>query len=133
MPEDRAASFLQMIRRSQRGRLKLYLGFAPGVGKTFQMLSEGQRLKRDGIDVVIGLVETHGRAETARLIEGLEVILRRRIEYRCITVEEMDVDAIITRRPHVAPTSVVDPDLDRDRIRPRVRLARRDGARRRLP
>ena len=67
MAEDRAQAFLQMIRRSERGRLKVYLGYGPGVGKTFQMLSEAQRLKKEGIDVVVGLVETHNRAETAAL------------------------------------------------------------------
>jgi two-component system sensor histidine kinase KdpD len=101
MPEDRAASFLQMIRRSQRGRLKIYLGYGPGVGKTFQMLSEGHRLKADGIDVVVGLVETHGRADTAKLVEGLELVPRRAVEYRGIKIEEMDVDAIVARRPQV--------------------------------
>jgi two-component system sensor histidine kinase KdpD len=102
MAEDRAQAFLQMIRRSQRGRLKLYLGYGPGVGKTFQMLSEGQRLRHEGIDIVVGLVETHGRAETQKLVDGLELVPRRKIEYRGITVEEMDVDAVINRRPQVA-------------------------------
>ena len=102
MLEDRSGSFLRIIRRAQRGRLKVYLGYCAGVGKTFQMLQEGHRLKAEGIDVVIGLVETHGRAETARLIDGLEVIPRLRQEYRGITVEEMDVDAIIARKPQVA-------------------------------
>src|SRR5579862_5277054 len=102
MPEDRAQAFLQMIRRSQRGRLKIYLGYGPGVGKTYQMLSEGQRLKKDGIEVVLGLVETHGRVETAKLVEGLDIIPRRKTEYRGIVVEEMDADAIINRRPQVA-------------------------------
>src|ERR1700722_18249942 len=102
MPEDRAATFLQMIRRSERGRLKVYLGYGPGVGKTYQMLTEAHRLKKEGIDVVVGLVETHGRAETAKLLEGLEVIPRRKSEYRGIVVEEMDVDAIIARHPQVA-------------------------------
>ncbi len=99
MPEDRAASFLQLIRRSSRGRLKIYLGYGPGVGKTYQMLTEAHRLKTDGIDVVIGLVETHGRAETAALVDGLETIPRRKVEYRGITIEEMDVDAILARKP----------------------------------
>ena len=76
MAYDRADAFLRMIRQSQRGRLKVYLGYAAGVGKTYQMLQEGHRLKQDGIDVVVGLVETHGRMETAKLIEGLEVIPR---------------------------------------------------------
>jgi two-component system sensor histidine kinase KdpD len=102
MAEDRAASFLQLIRRSQRGRLKVYLGYGPGVGKTYQMLSEGHRLKADGIDVVVGLVETHGRPDTAKLIEGLDVMPRRKMEYRGITIEEMDVDAILARKPQVA-------------------------------
>jgi two-component system sensor histidine kinase KdpD len=102
MSTDRAMSFLQMIRRSQRGRLKVYLGYGPGVGKTYQMLLEGHRLKQEGIDVVVGLVETHGRAETARLVEGLEMVPRRRVEYHGITVEEMDVDAVLARKPQVA-------------------------------
>src|SRR3989442_11154787 len=98
MPEDRASSFLQMIRRAERGRLKVYLGYGPGVGKTYRMLQEAHRLKKEGIDVVVGLVETHGRAETQALIDGLEVVPRRKVEYRGITVEEMDVDAILARR-----------------------------------
>ena len=102
MPEDRAANFLQMIRRSQRGRLKIYLGYGPGVGKTYLMLQEGHRLNADGIDVVVGLVETHGRAETVKLVEGLELIPRRKVDYRGITIEEMDVDAILARKPQVA-------------------------------
>lgn len=102
MPDDRAQTFLQMIRRSQRGRLKVYLGYGPGVGKTYRMLQEAQRLKGEGIDVVVGLVETHGRAETAKLIEGLEVVPRRKVEYHQIIVEEMDVDAVIARHPQVA-------------------------------
>jgi two-component system sensor histidine kinase KdpD len=102
MAEDRAQSFLQMIRRSQRGRLKVYLGYGPGVGKTYQMLMEAHRLKKEGIDVVVGLVETHGRAETAKLLEGLEVIPRLKMEYHGIVVEEMDSNAIINRRPQVA-------------------------------
>lgn len=101
MPEDRAATFLQMIRKSQRGRLKIYLGYGPGVGKTYQMLIEAHRLQADGIDVVVGIVETHGRAETAKLVEGLEVIGRRKMEYRGIVVEEMDLDAVLARKPQV--------------------------------
>src|SRR5580700_6934901 len=102
MPEDRAQAFLQLIRKSQRGRLKVYLGFGPGVGKTYQMLMEAHRLKKEGIDVVVGLAETHGRAETAKLLEGLEVIPRLKMEYHGIVVEEMDADAIVNRRPQVA-------------------------------
>ncbi|NTV42229.1 MAG: PTS transporter subunit EIIA [Syntrophobacteraceae bacterium] len=102
MVEDRANTFLRMIRRSQRGRLKVYLGYCAGVGKTYQMLQEGHRLKADGIDVVIGLLETHGRADIAKLAEGLEVVPRRRQEYHGVTVEEMDVDALLARKPQVA-------------------------------
>ena len=102
MPEDKANTFLRMIRRSQRGRLKVYLGYCAGVGKTYQMLQEGHRLKDEGIDVVIGLLETHGRADIAKLAEGMEVIPRRRQEYHGVIVEEMDVDAILARKPQVA-------------------------------
>lgn len=101
MAVGRADEFLSMIRRSQRGRLKIYLGYAAGVGKTFSMLQEGHRLQNEGIDVVVGLVETHGRPETAKLLEGLEVISRRRVEYRGITLEETDVDAILKRKPQI--------------------------------
>ncbi|MEI7448592.1 MAG: PTS sugar transporter subunit IIA [Desulfomonile sp.] len=100
--QNRADSFLRMIRRAQRGRLKIYLGYGAGVGKTYQMLLEGHRLKAEGIDVVVGLVETHGRIETARLIEGLEVIPRRQEEYRGVILEEMDADAVLARKPGVA-------------------------------
>jgi two-component system, OmpR family, sensor histidine kinase KdpD len=101
MAEDRTDTFLRMIRRSQRGRLKIYLGYAAGVGKTYEMLQEGHRLKAEGIDVVVGLVETHGRADTANLLEGLEIIPRRRQEYQGIVLEEMDVDAVLKRRPGI--------------------------------
>ena len=94
--------FLTLIRQQQRGRLKVYLGFAAGVGKTYEMLQEGHRLKRQGVDVVIGIVETHGRAETAAQIGDLEQVPRRKIEYRGVVLEEMDLDAILARRPTVA-------------------------------
>jgi two-component system sensor histidine kinase KdpD len=97
-PED----FLELVERAKRGRLKVYLGFAAGVGKTYRMLEEAHALKKRGVDVVLGFIETHGRAETAELIEGLPVIPRRKIEYRGVTVEEMDVDAILARKPEVA-------------------------------
>lgn len=102
MPEERADTFLRLIRRTGRGRLKVYLGYGAGVGKTYQMLLEGHRLKDEGIDVVVGLVETHGRAETARLVEELEVVPRRRQEYRGVVLEEMDLDAVLARKPQVA-------------------------------
>jgi two-component system sensor histidine kinase KdpD len=99
--ENRAESFLRLVRRSQRGKLKIYLGYCAGVGKTYQMLLEGQRFKEDGIDVVVGLLETHGREETECLLQGLEVIPRRRLVHRGIEIHEMDLDAIIARRPGV--------------------------------
>jgi two-component system sensor histidine kinase KdpD len=101
MTAERADDFLRMIRRSQQGRLKVYLGYAAGVGKTYQMLQEAKRLQQEGVDVVVGLVETHGRAETAKLIEGLEVIPRFLQQHRGIIVEEMDVNAILRRKPQV--------------------------------
>ena len=101
MNDNRADSFLRLIRKSQRGRLKIYLGYAAGVGKTYQMLQEAHRLKADGIDVAVGLLETHGRAETGALLEGLEVIPRRKTVYRGIGIDEMDLDGILSRRPSV--------------------------------
>src|SRR5262245_3841531 len=100
---DRPApeKFLSLIREQRRGRLKLYLGFAAGVGKTYEMLQEAQRLKRQGVDVVVGAVETHGRAETAALLGGLEQVPRKRIEYKGVVLEEMDQDAVLARRPEV--------------------------------
>ncbi len=85
-----------------RGRLRVYLGMAPGVGKTYRMLEEGHRRKARGTDVIVGFVEAHGRAQTAALVEGLEVAPRRRISYREVIVEEMDTDAVIQRHPTVA-------------------------------
>jgi two-component system sensor histidine kinase KdpD len=93
--------FLNLIRRQTRGRLKVYLGSAAGVGKTYAMLREGHRLKAQGVDVVIGLIETHGRAETAEQIGDLQTVPPRVIEYRGVTLREMDVDAILQRKPTV--------------------------------
>ena len=93
--------FLNLIRRQARGRLKVYLGSAAGVGKTYSMLREGQRLKKQGVDVVIGFVETHGRAETAEQLGDLEVVPPRVIEYRGVKLREMDCDAILRRHPTV--------------------------------
>jgi len=94
--------FLALIREQQRGRLKIYLGFAAGVGKTYEMLQEAQRLKKQGVDVVIGIIETHGRADTAALIGDLEQVPRKRIEYRGVVLEELDIDALLKRKPQVA-------------------------------
>lgn len=87
---------------ARRGRLTVYLGAAPGVGKTYAMLDEAHRRLSRGTDVVVGLVETHGRAGTAALLEGLEVVPRRGIAYRGQDLTELDVDAVVARRPHVA-------------------------------
>jgi two-component system, OmpR family, sensor histidine kinase KdpD len=103
-PEELLARYGFAIRKEsrRRGWLRVFLGAAPGVGKTYAMLLEGRRLKGEGLDVVVGFVETHGRAETAAQIDGLEVIPRKIIEYRGVNVEEMDTDAIIQRGPQVA-------------------------------
>lgn len=98
----RAQDFLHLLERAKRGRLKIYLGFAAGVGKTVRMLKEAHALKKRGVDVVLAYIETHGRAETAELIEGLEVIPRKQYEYRGIIVEEMDLYALLARRPEIA-------------------------------
>lgn len=86
----------------RRGRLKVFLGYAAGVGKTYQMLEEAQRLRREGVDVVIGYFEPHGRKDTIEKTEGLESIPRKLLEYRGARFEEMDTDAILARRPAVA-------------------------------
>ncbi len=85
----------------KRGKLKLYMGYAAGVGKTYQMLEEGQALKAHGVDVLIGYFEPHGRKETIAKTEGLEILPRIKLQYRGSVFEEMDVDAILTRRPRV--------------------------------
>src|SRR5579871_5546008 len=87
---------------SKAGRLKIFVGAAPGVGKTYEMLQSAHARQKAGIDVVVGFVETHGRSETEALLHGLEVIPRKRITYRDQTLEEMDLDALIARRPQLA-------------------------------
>ena len=94
-PQKRAQDFLELVQRSKRGRLKLYVGFAAGVGKTYRMLEEAHALSKRGTDIVIGYVETHDRAETAALLDGLEVVPRKQIVYRGLTVEEMDLDGVL--------------------------------------
>lgn len=89
-------------RRKGRGKLKIFLGYAAGVGKTYAMLEAARLLKAEGIDVVLGYVETHGRAETDALLEGLEVIPRQEIEYRSVRLPEMDLDAVLARKPQIA-------------------------------
>jgi two-component system sensor histidine kinase KdpD len=101
-PTQRAQDFLTLLERAQRGRLKLYIGFAAGVGKTYRMLEEAHALQKRGVDVVLGFIETHGRTDTAALIDGLDLIPRRRVEYRGVTVEEMDLDQVLARKPKIA-------------------------------
>jgi two-component system sensor histidine kinase KdpD len=96
-PED----FLRLIEKSRLGKLKIYLGHAAGVGKTFAMLEEAHRLKKAGVDVVIGWVETHGRKETEALVSDLEIIPRKKVEHNGHTAEVLDVDAIFKRYPTV--------------------------------
>ncbi len=94
-------ALLSTARAAGKGRLKIFLGAAPGVGKTYEMLLMGQARKRDGADVAIGIVETHGRPETAALMAGLEVIPPRQIDYKGRKLQEMDIDAILARRPQL--------------------------------
>jgi two-component system, OmpR family, sensor histidine kinase KdpD len=92
---------LAKLQTPSRARLRVYVGAAPGVGKTYSMIEDAHALRRDGVDVVIGFVEAHGRADTAVKIEDLEVIPRRTIDYRGVVLEEMDLDAILSRRPQL--------------------------------
>jgi two-component system, OmpR family, sensor histidine kinase KdpD len=92
-------ALLALAGRPGKGRLKVFLGAAPGVGKTYAMLQNARRVKAEGVDVVIGLVETHGRAETSQLLEGLDVLPRRVIDYRDRRLEEFDLDAALARKP----------------------------------
>ena len=95
-------ALLHQARREARGQLKIFLGAAPGVGKTFAMLTEGTALLREGTDVVVAVVETHGRAETEALLEPLEVLPRRNVEYHGRTLADMDLDAVLARAPSLA-------------------------------
>ncbi|HEX8778184.1 MAG TPA: sensor histidine kinase KdpD [Rhodanobacter sp.] len=99
--QARADALLSTVQEEQHRRLKVFLGAAPGVGKTYAMLSAARELKRQGVDVVVGLVETHGRAETAALLEGMEVLPRRAVRYRERDFTEFDLDAALARRPAV--------------------------------
>ncbi|MDP2313068.1 MAG: universal stress protein [Pseudomonadota bacterium] len=99
--ERRADDFLALVRRSQRGRVKVYIGSSAGVGKTYRMLQEAHQLRARGVDVVVGFVETHGRDETDAQLRDLEVVPPKRVRYQGIDIEEMDLDAILARRPAV--------------------------------
>jgi two-component system sensor histidine kinase KdpD len=95
-------ALLAKLKVGDKPTLRVYIGAAPGVGKTWQMLEDAHALKREGVDIVIAVLETHGRAETATLTEGLEYVPMLSIEYRGVTLEEMDLDAVIARDPQVA-------------------------------
>src|SRR6201997_3727217 len=96
-------ALLEAARREEGrvGKLRIFVGAAPGVGKTYEMLQQAHARKKDGYDVVVGVVETHGRRETEALVAGLEVVPRQRIEYKGQWLDEMDLDAIIARRPQL--------------------------------
>src|SRR5580765_1171909 len=101
-PDALLAAINEEAARKERGELKVFLGMSPGVGKTYAMLEAAQRELKAGREAVVGYVETHGRAETDALAKGLETIPRRSIEYRGVPLEEMDLDAILARRPRLA-------------------------------
>ena len=104
-PDQRPSpeALLEAARRedNRAGKLRIFVGAAPGVGKTYEMLTQAQARKRDGYDVVVGIVETHGRKETEALLDGLEVVPRRHIPYHGRSLDEMDLDAILARRPQI--------------------------------
>ncbi|MBC7616644.1 MAG: sensor protein KdpD [Pedobacter sp.] len=99
--EESVRRFLNLVKKSRRGKLKIYIGMSPGVGKTYRMLQEAHALLRNGVDVCVGYVETHKRAETEALVAGLPIIPRKNIFYRGKSLEEMDVQAVINRYPEI--------------------------------
>jgi two-component system sensor histidine kinase KdpD len=99
--DENAQHFLDLIKKSRRGKFKIYIGMSAGVGKSYRMLQEAQSLLKNGIDVKIGFIETHNRKETVALLEGLPVVPRRKLFYKGKELEEMDVQAIISLRPEV--------------------------------
>ena len=95
-------ALLAKVKAEGQGKLKIYLGAAPGVGKTYEMLSDAKKKRSDGLDIVAGVIETHGRVETKALCDGLEILPKRKIGYRGHELEEMDLDGLIARKPQVA-------------------------------
>src|SRR6201996_292424 len=93
--------FLELIRQSRRGKFKVYIGMSAGVGKTYRMLQEAHTLLRNGVDVKIGYIETHGRTETHTLLDGLPLIPRRKLFYKGKELEELDVQAVINLHPEI--------------------------------
>ncbi len=102
MHGSKAESLLAKLRKGEQAKLRVYIGGAPGVGKTYQMLEDAHGLKRQGADIVIAVVETHGRVDTAAMIGDLERVPLRKIEYRGVVLEEMDLEGVIKRRPAIA-------------------------------
>ncbi len=96
-----ATDFLELIQKSRKGKFKIYIGMSAGVGKTFRMLQEAHSLLRNGIDVKIGYIETHGREETVAMAEGIPQIERKSVFYKGKNLEEMDLQAIINEHPEV--------------------------------
>src|ERR1041384_7747060 len=97
-PSRPSPEALLAVAAEHRGRLKVFLGAAPGGGKTYEMLTAGRARRKDGIDVIVGIAETHKRAETEALLEGFEIVPRRKLAYRDRTLDEMDIDAILDRK-----------------------------------
>src|SRR3979411_1333169 len=94
-------ALLNEARKEGQGRLKIFLGAAPGVGKTYEMLSQGRQRRLDGVDAIIGVVETHGRVETDLLTKSFEIVPKKRVLYKGHVLAEMDLDAILQRRPRL--------------------------------
>jgi len=101
-PDELLASLQREEKRALRGRLKVFFGMCPGVGKTFAMLREAQKEIHGGVDAVVGVVETHGRVETEALLAGLPVMARKQIDHRGIVLTEMDLEAVLGRKPKLA-------------------------------
>ena len=100
-PDELLAHVQAEEQQSKRGRLKIFLGYAAGVGKTYAMLEAAHHRQCEGLDVVIGYVETHGRVETDAMAQGIEAIPRRQVDYRGVQLPEMDIDAVLARRPEL--------------------------------
>ena len=100
-PDALLAAIQKQAAREERAHLKVFFGMAAGVGKTYAMLQAAHEARAEGIDVVVGYIETHGRAETGELLAGLEQVPRLRLDYRGTTFEEMDLDAILARKPEL--------------------------------
>src|SRR5215468_1068295 len=96
-------ALLDALQREERsGKLRIFVGAAPGVGKTYEMLQQARARTKDGYDVVVGVVETHGRKETQALLDGLEILPRKHLDYKGQRLEEMDLDAMLARHPQIA-------------------------------